>query len=167
MIRPIFIFENMKNLTPILFLLLIISCNKGNIAPTSKVERPKTHSPEKPSVTDTVFSDVINIEKNDIVLRNDSLVISKKISEKTPVLYIEDRQPVDLLPSILPEFPRVIVITPNWIGYDEVAKSAPEGGCAEPTVSTVVYEFTHRNRKITKDSAIYYGNVPTINFKKK
>lgn len=159
-------FKENEKVTPILFLLLIISCKKGNIAKTADVETLKTHSEEKPSVTDTVFSDVINIGSTDIALKNNALVITKKISEKMPVLYIEERQPVDLLPSILPEFPRVITMTPNWIGYEEVAKSAPEGGCAEPTVSTVVYEFTHRNGKITKDSAIYYGNTPTINFKK-
>lgn len=121
----------------------------------------KNHSLEKPSVTDTVFSDVIELLDRDMMRVTDSVYFIKPVAKhiKTPVFFITERIPLKNLPWIYPEFDRKIIITPNWIQYEITADQTPPGIiCAEPTASSVIYEFLRVGNKMQKDSVVMpYG----------
>lgn len=87
-------------------------------------------------------------------------------SEKIPILFVSARVPLKILSEIYPEFLQLIVITPNWTYYDEVANQIPSDvGCAEPLASSIIYEFNRENGKFQKDSLIIMGGFPVMKFK--
>lgn len=158
-----------KTVIGIGILVFLSDCDKiqkVSLKPSPKLQPgvsfSKTHSTEKPSVTDSVFTNVTWVEDKDMTRKKDTLIFTKKINSQKPVIFIQDRVPLKALPWIYPEFPRIIVITPNWTQYEQVAASAPEGGCAEPSPSTVVYEFLRKDGRVIKDSVIWQCEFPTF-----
>ncbi|MFB9077964.1 hypothetical protein ACFFWB_11215 [Flavobacterium procerum] len=134
---------------------------------TDKLKSEKLYHSEK--IKDSIFENVIeitgrNIESNGIdYLFNVS--ISKNI--KTPILFISERVPLKLLPTIYPEFSKLIVVVPNWTYYDEVSQNQPKGGCAEPMASSIIYEFNSENGKLQKDSLVIMGGFPEMKMAKR
>lgn len=153
----------------------LLSCKNKQRPEIPKQAKPQAgvilraeHSADKPSVLDTVFYDVIEIESEDMLAKGDSIILTKTIPPdiKTPVIYISPRVPLKILPWIYPQFERKIVITPNWVYFQEVAKSAPPGGCAEPCASVVIYEFKKEGNKMMKDSTVMMCSYPEIHARK-
>lgn len=119
-------------------------------------------------IRDSIFYNVIEITDNDVVKNGTKYLFNVEIpkSEETPVLFVSARIPLEILSGIYPEFPKLIVIAPNWNLYDEVAKQMPSDiGCAEPRTSTVIYEFNRENKMLLKDSIIVMDTFPEMRFK--
>lgn len=103
-----------------------------------------------------------------MVRNNDKYLFNVEIpkSEEIPVLFVSARIPLEILSGIYPDFPKLIVIAPNWNLYDEVAKQMPSDiGCAEPRTSTVIYEFNRESKTLLKDSIIVMDTFPEMRFK--
>lgn len=119
-------------------------------------------------IRDSIFYNVIEITDNDVVKNNDKYLFNVEIqkSEEIPVLFVSARIPLEILSGIYPDFPKLIVIAPNWNLYDEVAKQMPSDiGCAEPRTSTVIYEFNRESKTLLKDSIIVMDTFPEMRFK--
>lgn len=112
------------------------------------------------NINDKSFDNVINIGEKDI--RNVDkhyifgLPISKE-SQKTPVIFLGKKMSSDLLSTIYPEFEKIIVITSNYF-------RKPSSG--KPTESSIIYEFTRKNRLVQKDSLVLKDGFPEMNFAK-
>ncbi|MCH5597481.1 hypothetical protein [Niabella ginsengisoli] len=150
----------------------IITFNKTNgkislkAVPEENVEANTFHSER---IRDTVFKDVIEITEKHIEINNGKYIFKAVIpkSTETPVLFVQDQVPLDVLPGMYPQFKRLIVITPNWTFYDETLSNQPKDiDCAEPIASSVVYEFNRENGTIQKDSIVIMGGFPEMKFKK-
>ena len=156
--------KNNLNTISILFAFLsIISCAQK----TEKINTENLYSSEK--IKDSIFENVIEITDRNIESNGIDYLFTIPISKdvETPILFITEKVPLKLLPTIYPEFPKLIVIVPNWTYYEEVSKDLPKDvDCAEPMASSIVYEFNRENRKLQKDSLIIMGGFPKMKMQK-
>jgi hypothetical protein len=165
--------KTMINKKTIIILLLFIgyACeNKIPKATGNQLLQKKTsvHAFHSESIRDSIFYNVIEIKDKDVIENGTKYLFRRAIpkSEKTPVLFISARIPLEILSGIYPEFPKLIVIAPNWDYYDEAAKKITSNiGCAEPRTSTVIYEFNRETGMLLKDSIVVMDNFPEIRFK--
>ncbi len=126
-------------------------------------------------IKNSFFDDVIEITDKNVFTYGINyffnISISKLKDAKAPILFIQTKVPLNLLPSIYPEFTKLIVIVPNWTYYKETSnRKFPKGVlCGEPIASSIVYEFNRENGKIFKDSLIIMGGkgFPEMKMKKK
>lgn len=156
----------MKTKFPPLALLLsftfAFSCAQKN-------EKPEITSHTPRVKIDSVFTDVIEITDRNIETNGTDYLFTIPISKKIekPVVFISDKVPVHLLPSIYPEFKKLTVIVPNWVFYDQASDNSAEGGyCAEPIASSIIYEFDRTSGKLQKDSLVMMGGFPEMEFGK-
>ncbi len=161
----------MKNL-PLLLLLAFVfqSCEnktqKNNKKQLQKTAKNNTFHSEK--IRDSIFENVIEITDKDVTTKETDYTFNVSIpkSEKTPILFVSARVPLKILSEIFPEFPKLVVISPNWTYYDEVATQIPSDvGCAEPIASSIIYEFNRENGKLQKDSLVIMGGFPVMKLK--
>lgn len=132
-------------------------------------------SSSKPFYSDAIRSDkfenVIEISDRNIAQVGENFLFDVPIlkSDKTPVIFVQQKVLLNLLPYIYPEFPRKIIITPNWTYYKEVSSDNqnPEINCPEPMTSSVIYEFRNENGRLDKDSIETWGSFPEMEFAKK
>jgi len=119
-------------------------------------------------IRDSVFTDVIEITDRDLVTNGRDYLFTKSIPKETkiPVVFISAAVPINLLSTIYPEFKSIIVITPNWTYYNEALQSQPGGVCAEPSASSVIYEFKRENGKVMKDSIVNLSGFPEMKYGK-
>ena len=119
-------------------------------------------------IRDELFKNVIQISDNDIKINGQDFFIDFSIPDtiKSPVIFIQTKVPLNLLPKIYPEFSRIIIITPNWTYYDEISKQqlSEDFNCMEPMASSVIYELERENDKTEKDSIIIMGKFPQMEF---
>lgn len=117
-------------------------------------------------ISDKYFENVIEITDKNVVSNGSDFLFDVAIpnDSKTPIVFVSAKVSQKLLSGIYPEFSRLIVISPNWNYYDEISKQKlPEGViCAEPTASSVIYEFKRENGKILKDSLALMGSFPEM-----
>ena len=162
----------MKNLfIPLVFFFVLQSC-ENNSQKTNKKQLQKTtknNSFHSEKIRDSIFENVIEITDNDIVTKGTDYIFNVSISksEETPILFVSARVPLEILSDIYQEFPKLIVIAPNWNYYDEVAKQMTpiELRRAEPRTSTIIYEFNRKDGILKKDSIIIMDTFPEIRFK--
>ncbi|MDR6969614.1 hypothetical protein J2X31_003647 [Flavobacterium arsenatis] len=148
----------MKPIFYIFFTLFIILSNLACAQKTDKVQNENTYHSEM--IRDSIFENVIQIIDNNVATNGIDYIFDVSISKNTqvPVLFIQTKVPLNLLPTIYPEFSKIIVITPNWTYYAEVSGNQPKGvDCAEPMASSIVYEFNRENGKLQKDSLVIKG----------
>lgn len=118
---------------------------------------------EKPAISDSMFTDVLEIDNDYLPLK--PLLEQELYAVKTPVVYMDRSNPDNFFHDLKPSITRAIILKQNWEYYEDVARGAPPGGCAEPSRSIIVYEFRRQNGHISKDSLIRFGDLPIINFK--
>jgi hypothetical protein len=157
----------MKNLSLLFILVFVVqSCNNNTNKINKTIVKDATFHSEK--IRDSIFENVIEITENDIITKGKDYIFNVSIpkSEVTPILFVSARIPLEILSDIYPEFPKLIVIAPNWNYYDEVAKQIPSDvGCAEPMESSIIYEFNRENGKLQKDSLVIIEGFPVMKFK--
>lgn len=138
--------------------IFMVGCKQQTTAQVSQNNYHSLH------LKDSVFENVIEIEDKNIEQINSNYLINVSIpkSNKLPVIFVSARVPLDLLSSLYPEFPKLIVITPNWIYYDKVSKNSFLTKCAEPMASAVIYDFDRQNGTIKKDSLVLMGKFPEM-----
>ena len=168
--------NRMKKLLIITCSIILIVCN-GNAQqatenkPMRKPVEINTFHSER--IKDTFFENVIEITNNNVINTGIDYLfdISIASSTETPVLFISAKVPLELLPRIYPELPKLIVITPNWNYYEETSSQRlpKEIKCAEPMASSVIYEFNRENGKLQKDSLVIMGGkgFPEMKFTEK
>lgn len=119
-------------------------------------------------IRDELFKNVIRISDNDFKINGQDFSIDFSIPDtiKSPVIFIQSRVPLNLLPKIYPEFSRIIIITPNWTYYDEISNQqlSEDIDCIEPMVSSIIYEIKRKNNKTEKDSIVLMGTFPQMEF---
>lgn len=118
-------------------------------------------------IRDTAFEDVIELTDNDVVTDGANYTFKASIprSSETPVLFVLAKVPLSILSGIYPEFPRLIVIAPNWNYYDEVSRQRRNDlARVELRTSAVVYEFNRENGTLQTDSVVVMGRFPEMKF---
>ena len=159
----------MEKIWIVLFVIafVAIACSQKQTK-SGKKGTPEVHSFHSEKIRDSIFENVIEITEKDFVKNGASYTFNINIpkSAQTPVLFIPDRVPLEVLPGIYPELKSLIVITPNWTFYDETFDNLPAGVVgAEPMASSVVYEFNRENGKTRKDSIVIVSGFPKMKFK--
>jgi hypothetical protein len=159
--------------TAILAVFCILSA--GCIGSTRHSNTPQTAAPicqndpksfQSSRINDSAFHNVIEITDKDLVSNGIDLLFKVPIaaSAAIPVIFVQTKVPLHLLPGIYPEFPKIIVITPNWFYYEE---PVPNGVyCAEPMESSIIYEFSREGGNILKDSMVMMGGFPKMSIAK-
>lgn len=147
-----FVFQSCEYKTP----------KKMDNKPMRKDVQKNTFHSER--IRDTIFENVIEIDDKNVILNKTDYHFNVSIpkSEKTPVIFVSAKVPLEVLADIYPELPNLIVIAPNWNFYEENSKHT---GCHEPIASSVIYEFNRENGKQMKDSIVIMGGFPKMNFK--
>lgn len=118
-----------------------------------------------------VFENVIEISDDNIVTDGNNYLFDVAIpkTNREPVVFVGGIIPLELLPTMYPEYAKLTVIVPNWTYYDEIAnigKSSNEIICAEPLESSIVYTFNREKGALQKDSLVIMGGFPKIKFNK-
>ena len=152
--------------------LFIVCMLLSAMSCAQKSGKPKTKKPvvantfHSKLIRESVFTDVIEITDSDFVTNGEDFLFTKPIppATKIPVVFVSAPIPLNLLSTIYPQFSSVIVITPNWTYYDEVFKNQPEAGCAEPSASSVIYEFKREGGKVMKDSIVNASGFPEMKY---
>lgn len=128
---------------------------------TAQISQNNYHSLH---LKDSVFENVIEIENKNLEQINSNYLVNVSIpkNNKLPVIFVSARVPLDLLSSLYPEFPKLIVITPNWFYYDKVSKNSFLTKSSEPIASAVIYDFDRQNGTIKKDSLVLMGKFPEM-----
>lgn len=161
----------MKKTIIISLLFIFYACENKTPKATENQSLPKNtsvHTFHSERIRNSIFYNVIEITDKDVVKNDDSYLFNVAIpkSKETPMLFVSAIVPLEILSGIYPEFPKLIVIAPNWNLYDEAAKQIPSDiGCAEPRTSTVIYEFNRENKTLLKDSIIVMDTFPEMRFK--
>ena len=156
--------KNNLNTISILFTFLsILSCAQK----TEKINTENLYSSEK--IKDSIFENVIEITDRNIESNGIDYLFTIPISQdvETPILFISEKVPLKLLPTIYPEFSKLIVIVPNWTYYEEVSKDLPKDvDCAEPMASSIVSFCAECWFSISHNSQIYasFFNIKNIYF---
>ncbi|WP_300675299.1 hypothetical protein [Soonwooa sp.] len=147
-------------------LLSMMSCgNDKTQAQQSTVQNAPSNNYHSTLIRDSIFTNVYQISSNNITQSGVDYLIDVAISnsEKVPVLFIDQKLPTSLLPQLYPKFSQIIVITPNWGYYDDVAKAHdPKIACAEPMASSIIYEFNRQDGRLQKDSLELMGKFPEM-----
>lgn len=150
----------------IVLILSIISCgNDKTQAQQLTVQNAPSNNYHSTLIRDSVFTNVYQISSSNVIQSGVDYLIDVAIpnSEKVPVIFIDQKIATSLLPQLYPKFSKIIVITPNWKYYDDVAKAHdPEIACAEPMASSVIYEFNRENGRLQKDSLELMGKFPEM-----
>ncbi|UIR57338.1 hypothetical protein LZQ00_05850 [Sphingobacterium sp. SRCM116780] len=148
----------------LVFLLLTstICCSQGKI-----VENPKNNYHSN-TIRDSVFDHVIEISDDHVDRYGENFLFNRSIpkTDEIPVIFIQTQVPLQLLPTIYPEFPKIIVIVPNWAYYSEISNQKLSKGiaCAEPMASAIIYEFNREQGTLLKDSIVIMGGFPKMNY---
>ena len=118
------------------------------------------------SMNDTSFKNVVQISDNNVTTDGKDYLFDITISDtiKTPVIFVQTKVPLKLLSDIYPTYSKIIVIVPNWTYYAEVSKQNKNIKCAEPIVSSIIYEFKRENGKSTQDSLVVNYEFPKMEF---
>lgn len=148
--------------------LSTLSCAQKSDKPNPSNKLAVANTFHSKLIRDSVFTDVIEITDRDLVSNGNDFLFTKPIppATKIPVVFVSAAIPINLLPTIYPQFNSVIVITPNWTHYDEVFKNQSEIACAEPSASSVIYEFKRENGKVMKDSIVNLNGFPEMKYGK-
>lgn len=148
-------------------LLFIISCIRQENKAITPVNRNNTNPPVTLGtevINDSIFENVIEIRISNVVTTGTDYLFDVSIpaSIKTPVLYISAEVPLDLLPTIYPEFQKLIIITPDWALIKDTSFSSLE----KRKPGFIIYKFNRSQGSIVKDSLVVY-KFPEMKFAKK
>jgi hypothetical protein len=120
------------------------------------------------SINDTIFKNVLLIQKEDVVKNIDDYLIDVVIdfdSKKTPLIFNDSRLSKDFFTNRMFEHKSIVLITPDWKFYEEVAEEANRmGGCIEPATTNIFYQRKYSENKPKADSIRISGNQPKVVF---
>lgn len=122
------------------------------------------------SINDSIFSNVLLIQKKDVVKNIDDYLIDVVINfdlKKSSVIFNDSGLSKDFITNRLFEHKSIIVIIPDWKFYEEITEEATRmGGCIEPATTNIFYQRKYIENESKTDSIRISGNQPKLVFNK-
>ncbi|WP_103867591.1 hypothetical protein [Aquimarina sp. I32.4] len=120
------------------------------------------------SINDTIFTNVVLIQKEDIVQDNNDYLIDVIMDfdfKKTPIIFNNSRLSKSFFINKLFKDKPIILITPDWKFYEKVVEEAQRmGGCIEPATTNIFYQRKYLKNISKVDSVQISGNQPKMVF---
>lgn len=120
------------------------------------------------SINDTIFKNVLLVQKDDVVKNNDDYLIDVVIdfdSKRTPIIFNDSKLSKDFFIERMFEHKPMFLIAPDWKFYDDVSEEANRmGGCIEPATTNIFYQIEYIGNKQKIDSIRISGDQPKLVF---
>jgi len=120
------------------------------------------------SINDSIFNNVILIDKKDVVKHQEDYLIDVVIDtelKKLPIIFNNSRLSKEFIENRLFKKQSIIIITPDWEFFNQVTEEATKmGGCIEQATTNIYYQKKHLENGITTDSIRISGEQPKLVF---
>lgn len=120
------------------------------------------------TIKDSIFTNVIRIDSNDIIQQGDNYLINTILEpedKQSLIIFNSTRLSKALFFDYALKNKAFILIMPDWESYDRIAAIATkEKGCFEPATTNWFYQRTYKNGKAKMDSIRYSGEQPEFTF---
>lgn len=121
------------------------------------------------NINDTIIKNVVRIDEKDIVQHNNDILIDVVIdsqTKKNPIIFNNTKYSKDFFANNIFKQKTIMIITPDWKYYDEIAKEADEfDGCIEPATTNILYQRKISGNTVKTDSIRISGKQPKLIFK--